>query len=894
MHRTQANGFWKISAAFAISLLMSGLTPLTEGEPAEADFVGPRSLQGVQISHATQAADFFPAFVPEVREYYINIYDHDFSYNGDISLELELEADTYVEHLFNVACTTKGLPITDIGQTKILTLATSDFASGCAPNPLDPWGSATLTLRLHSLADWQSMEPNTPYTEYVFHIIYRLGNDNWNFGFNELNDAGQWLGAPAFTSRRHWVQVPSSSAQTKSGFVFGGFIDRDTEEIYLPGEPLLMDRSFDVFINWIADEPSGSLTLEGTLYNFGDPQIEYLALDVGSRLDYEVEASGDYVIRLFDSTGSAISSYATNQNITISGIVGTPSGLPTNPFCSDPDPAVCNIFTLTLTIYSPSGSTSTTSTYKVLRRTNTNQVCVSYESINVALDVDSTTSCQLRQDWIIVDAGVPEDIVESNGNTFFLHKYTDISNSAGIPPQSFYPLFEDKTFVAIWEIDNATPAEITLFGNRFEVDVCLSQGPEPQVELCLQEIGGLSRLFRQYDETFYLELEFKPSNPLASSQSHTYPISFSMAAGSSGTWNLFSTCCDPNLDLSDEHELENSSAFVYQESDICAGSGCVRVFSAGADFISFTEELSIDFDFEILRIYPQDSTVYTMEFDLNGAVTGSQPASISGTASWVIAPEVDDYAKHGFMSMGWSELDNWTLFGNNNPEPIYGSSMVPLIEDLYLYNAWYDSCQVSFYASENGPPHHEFNQFHGYIDYFKYLSMPSPVDPNNRTFLGWGDSSTSSVPLDLEDLIFTQDTSFYAIWSPQVPQSNTAPPAVSSPVVVVSPNPIVESETPKQSSTSLKINRINGITYAEIGLPSKYAGRPSTFEVKRFINGKVRYYILSSRRSIAITNDQGEAISKIVFSFKLALKPTDTIRVKVEGIEVMKRKTSIL
>ncbi|MFM1784697.1 MAG: hypothetical protein RLZZ579_974 [Actinomycetota bacterium] len=901
MKLVQAYGLWKIGMATILSLLMSGLTPLTSVEPAEANFAGPRYLQGFQISHATQAADFFPAFGIEVREYYINIYDHDFSSNGDISLQLDLEADTYFEQILFVGCTTKALPTSDAGLTKTLALSTADFASGCAPDPLEPTGSATLTLRLHSLSDWQSAVPNTPYTEYVFHIIYRLGNDSWNFAFNELNDFGHYLGAPAISSRRQWVQVPTSSSQTKSGFVFGGFRDRDTEDIYLPGEPILLDRDFDAFINWIEDVPSGTLTLEGIPYNFGDPDIEYVALDVGSRLDYEVEGSGDYVIRLFDSTGSAISAFATNQNITISGIVGTPSGLPTNPFCSDPDPAVCNIFTLTLTIYSPSGTSSTTSTYKVLRRTNLNQVCAGYESINVVLDVASTTSCQLRQDWIIVDAGMPDDIVESNGHTFFLHKYTDISNSASIAPQSFYPLFEDTTFVAIWEIDNATPSEITLFGNRFQVDVCLSQGPNPQIELCLQEIGGGSRLFRQYDETFYLELEFIPSNPLASSQSHTYPISFSMAVGSSGTWNLFSVCCDPNLELSDERNLEDNPAFDYQASEICTDSGCARVFTAGAEFASFTEELFLDFDFEILRIYPQDSTVYTMEFDLHGAVTGSQPVSISATASWVIAPEVDDYEKPGFMSMGWSALDNWTLYGDNNAEPIYGGSMVPLIEDLYLYNAWYEAHVITFYAGQNAAPHHQFTQFRGFLDAYQYFLMPTPVDPQNRAFIGWGATQSSSVQVDFSDLILEQDTNFYAIWGPLANQvsNNPQPHVISNPAPVISPPPVVENPAPvveillpKPKTTSLKFNRINGISYVDIRLPYKYAGKPSTFEVKRFINGRVRYIVLSTRKSTVAQNEFGEARSRVLFSFKVVLKPTDTIRVKVAGVEVMNRKVS--
>jgi hypothetical protein len=80
---------------------------------------------------------------------------------------------------------------------------------------------------------------------------------------------------------------------------------------------------------------------------------------------------------------------------------------------------------------------------------------------------------------------------------------------------------------------------------------------------------------------------------------------------------------------------------------------------------------------------------------------------------------------------------------------------------------------------------------------------------------------------------------------------------------------------------------VNGLTQVNFGLPAKYVGKTATIEVKRWINNRVRYFVIDTSR-VQAAEAGGRA--SLTFDFKLMLKPTDVIRIKVGKVEVFKER----
>lgn len=910
MSKDWPKNLWNTAASLSATLLFTGLLPMSNLESAQANPLGPKYLTGVELSDPQDYANFFPAFSPEIRDYYINI-EYPYFATGDLELELSFEPDTRVMQIFSLSCIIEPLQTLELTQSRTITFEQSDFTSSCGGGSPAPEGTATLFLDLYSQSDIDNGLQYPPYSHYEFHFVYRqIGDLAYNYEFREIPDTGGY-GNIVVNGYRGWYVVPNSSPQSKAGYVFGGFIDQDTDQIYLPGQAVLLNRNISAVVNWIPDIPNGSLNLEGTTHSFGVSGTTYLALSARASLNYSVQSTGEYVISVANLAGQTISSYSSNQDLSVSGTVGTATSLPLSEPCPNSNPAVCNVYELSLTIYSPSGTDSTTDTYQIMRRTSQSQPCIEYES-NSFLD-GPISSCLDAQDWVQVDIGeldpnFTSTITTEYGN-YFLHKYQVSNSDEVLDPGAYYPVFQDTTFIADWEdSDRALPQSMTVFGNQLDIVEC----PDEELDFCLQEAGGQQRLiqpvFDAYanESQYFLDMEFLPTNPLASIESQSFPMSISMAAGSDGEWLISSECCEPGIEFQDLQLLEEDPAFAYQASEFCNFSSCAEIFSIYLNFASYSENYGSQFRLIVLRTYSSDTTIHTLEFNPNGSVTGSQPASISGTRSWVRIPEVTSFSKPGFRSVGWSSDEEWNPSGPN-PEA-YGGLMYPLMGSLQLYNAWLQHVSVRFYALDSSSPHHEFGQFIGSLDEGEFLNMPNPSDPQGRQFLGWADNPSSSETISPETLIFS-DTDFYAIWEPLTNSPSVAPivvtptsPPPSSPaptnpttqpgIPTSSPEVDEEISLPVQPKTTWKISRLKFVTYVAITLPAKYAGKVATFELKKIINGKVQYLTLSTRTTKSLVNPQGQPISGVLFSFRTPVNPTETIRIRVAGVEVMKRLAS--
>lgn len=145
------------------------------------------------------------------------------------------------------------------------------------------------------------------------------------------------------------------------------------------------------------------------------------------------------------------------------------------------------------------------------------------------------------------------------------------------------------------------------------------------------------------------------------------------------------------------------------------------------------------------------------------------------------------------------------------------------------------------------------------------------------------------------NLSFSADVDFYPVWgaipvapAPSSPTNNQSNNGSTTPRSSSSVSPVAtQSPTASSTSTSIGFKRVNGLTQVNFGLPAKYVGKAATIEVKRWINNRVRYFVIDISK-VQAPGAAGRAA--LTFDFKLKLKPTDVIRIKVGKVEVFKQR----
>lgn len=914
-------------ARLLVLALVTSLLTLQPAQPGHATHTQPYLINNLQVKdefgqNASDSAllEIFPEFHPNEFEYYMYIGNTDFNF---IDFELELPSNVYLDQTLQVTCTRSGLNAPSsypFPNPVDLRLSESMMVDSCGGS-FTPAGAATVTFKLYDLDDWQNLVPGlTPDSTYTINIIRKLGNDVMNFDFSIQDDNGAYSpNGPAIVSNRKWHRFPSGDGYSKSGFIFDGWKDQDTNQVYQPGNTFLMDRAFTVRVNWLEDVPDGTITIEGTTFDVGDEPVSFIAVDGASEefLSYSVNATGHYNVMMWTgydyiSSGAdpdSASAYFSSQDV---GLSGTPTELPYNLDCDTSGTGYfsCNVLILAVEIFSPSGADSELKIFAIMVRTaGQSEYCATFYNSDSPNNSEPIQNCSISQGWIQL-AGyktewdrddIPPDRrfleyfdwdAEQN---FYMLDYQVSSSAAPLPIATrYYPLFESEEFVGQWLLDEAPlPLSINLFGNVFTPELCDElnppQGEPPFQELCLVQTldGDISSsheiVHRAAAGNYYVALEFLPTDP-------TFPNSYSITADVTGAtaarltvegFEAFTIATDEAY----QDELtfgETGLEISAPGSENCLEGFCSSIYSVGLIVGSYTGDSYEEMNISVIRLQDNDTASHSISFDSNGG-TGTPPAAISGTRGWVSPPSTSGLAKVGFLPVGWS-VDP---VGTN---PWYSTNKIPLVESRTLYALWLDSRQVNFYKSaSDSQPYLSLEQLLGWFE----GSVPNPTS-SGQVFVGWSVTSDGSELVDLEQLFIVVNTNLYAVWSSSEAvnaNSNSGNQPVSTRPSTASNTPtdsVATTPETKPKRISFAIQRVNGRTLLKATVPAKYSNQNATIEVKRWSRGKVRYFVIGKTRSVLEATDS--VLAKLAFDFKLKLRPTDTFRIKVGPTQVIKAK----
>jgi len=549
-----------------------------------------------------------------------------------------------------------------------------------------------------------------------------------------------------------------------------------------------------------------------------------------------------------------------------------------------------NAFKLKIEVVSANLSSSVEKEYFLLRQTD-----FSDPQVSVVWAQNETEITQLDyQDWFAlpeVDDPYVEAIAPA-GTVFAGFSFTQggpIAFKAG----SFAPILSNTTFYPVW-VSKTLPTSLEIFGHHFQLAPCaldatetclilLNEGaPAQEYESSLSDADG-------YFVTLDLSEEFLLNDP---TDDHLQDIVLAYPSGTSSTATLGSV--DHRIDGYSEFAISiTGGSKAFEDSELCTNWGCHEALYVLLTSESAAQDWTGIVAF-VLDFHPDQT--YAVEYvdqDYNSLTP--QPVSVQQPLArgWLdFAPEAEPNIA-GYSFNGWSTFSSSTRY--------LRSLMFPVLQDETIFpwlrydiRVWSEGNQIDTITTDTSMFPNQ---------------LTTPTSSTGDAFLGWAltdggtpianpDTYTITGPGPVDVFAVFQDPSEPTPPVNPTPPNNqppvqgdsepfvapVAPPAASPPV-----NSPVEAEidlSPISTKTMTIVSFENGITTVESVIPAKYVNRPAFIEIRRVINGKVRFYRIGKAWTHYDRKRNDFSKAAMTFRFPLELKPNDIIRVKVRGVQV--------
>lgn len=827
--------------------------------------------------------ELFPAFDPNVYDYYLNLSQHDFA---PFTLSFAVPKSGEIQYHFEPFRSIGPLinEPTETEQTKSFVVTNEDIST--FESPRQDAQLAKLTVKAFS--DLPQNQGGSS-SEYVIHIArapslitnYRIDFDLGAEVVGSISSIGD--------DYLRYVTLPGPGNLEREGFGFAGWVDEDNAR-YNPGEVILLDRDLLLTPRWAGLDLT-YLSIEDSSWENLSPSQRWIKLPLEDRdpnlLSYSLVAPFSYRISLSTLDGELVSRYSNNQELTNQNLNATDENLST---CLTQNNCL-SVFTIQIESWATTVSAASTFSFHVMRPTQSGRVCLSVENMETPDSGVEEFNCASDPGWmraprldrqfqlsegdyhswrgfragdVRVVTGYRFDILDLNSTLYgYGHRI---------------PVFEDTTIQSVWTQDEqARPIGIDLFGELYDFEDCPNPDDDSEYVICMRNATNPQELiYPSMDEegpVYLLTQEFTETSWSAT-------LSANLEIG----YDLYVMGEDgESFDETDDgFNTVNFIGSNYSESYLCPVGNCGAIYSLnlyGNSTFGYND-LNI-----IIKILRRDSASPNIDYHFSMAGgTGLSTQSFTGQIGWVTPPNVDGVTKSGAVHRG-----EWTT---NRIDGWYGG-LLPVWYDGQTFSLdWLPAYEVRFRDHLTDGVIRRVNITHNQ-PYWSALNLPTASHPLGRALLGWTSISGSvEVTTFSTDLTFSSDVDFYPVWgdipispAPSAPngfQNNTGVTTPSS-----SPStspPATQSPTASGTSTSVSISRVNGMTEVAFALPAKYEGGKATFEVKRWINNRVRYFVIS-RASVQGPDASGRAV--LDFKFKLQLKPTDFIRIKVGKVTVL-------
>lgn len=894
------------------------------------------SLRGLTLSSDQPSQfQFFPAFDPAVTDYYLNIGNQDFS---AINVSAFAPLGGEVSRMYTQVewCDiTQGLNTS--GSTYSAVFDSSDLQNACSPNP-PPRDLVPLYIQVKSEYDLENnLEASKVYTIYIARALYSTG---WaSLTFEDFNSDTQGDDPATSNGPQRYIQFPGPGSLSRPGYEFVGWQPFDGGAEYSPGDIILLQAPLVVVPIWVLDNPSIYAFDFDDLSLGTSNTVSYEVLEAPnglSQIDYLIMSQGPYRLTLFDNAGQPVSWYSDHPSYSSDIQNATSTSIQAPLACAGPDMSNCPAtFSLELEYWDLALEESKSRSYQIAIATNSDEVCSYIYPFPEVADYGALDPCEAGADWLgYPDIGFYEEMIDSesisgvvevwddgeiyyrNGeDVYALIGYSLDPNDDGSglwQPGERRPIFGETELYSIWKRDVMPEiSDVTIFGKNYEVRDCnIGDEDDPYTSSCL--ISERNAVMQPYFTSdggwrYYLSQTF-------SSQVDPTTLTISFSHSAALDTRLFGMGADL-LENCEVYEQVEGSIFAttFDENELCdRGTFPAKLFIgvyAESTYGYFTRE----FGFDVVLAEPNAELGYS--FDPAGG-TGVSTLSGSVVGQWITAPSLENARRQGYRPWGWS-----IAWAGESLE-IRDGRPVPILFDNQVFSVvWETAYRVEFFDGFTDSP----ISFR-YVDWNEGNPAPAwsdnwyvPEDlthPQGYELLGWTVISGSDQAITFDGLTVNEDLNFYPVWdlpeptqsqqvqapSPSPSPNPTPTPVTQNPQPVVTP-PATVSPTPSTSSpvatssnsvspttsTSIGVVRVNGMTAVAVGLPAKYIGRTATIEVKRWINNRVRYFVLDTSRVQAPTAGQG-GNATLKFDFKLTLRPTDTIRIKVGRVEVLKKR----
>lgn len=929
MLRKDAKNFRSIAHGLLLSLLFT-LLPAPGVFAADPEASTDQNLQGINLSAGAEAV-LFPAFDPNIYEYYLSTTNPNFN-----SFDIQVMSPVSGSHsiFFFPGCAVQNLGQSSNGLTTSYTLRPADFVTFCT-NPPQANGAAAIEIRTKSEADVRDGIPDT--WEYKYRINLRRPLDVSPVvvtfdGISDEHDGGERVSSSGLA---RWVEIPPRGNMTKPEHRFAGWA-LDGGPTLLPGEVVYVDSTSVFSPRWVEEGIRVNVRIGTSLKGFsvfaeredGDYEVEYEKIladepaDFAS-LSFAARSTQPYRLTLINPDSTVVSRFSNHASMASGNLNATSTSLMAHPGCVEANSCPLT-FSLLVEAWSTDMHESFSISNQIMRPTSSEEVCLTINNWSSPSSGPSEPYCT-EPDWLLPWRLDGDDVIydEQYGLAVFLttqslsvrDKATFQEGGAeGFGENTPIPLNSDLNLYGQWLTSpRAALSRVTLFGVTYDVVDCTPPGQLDQLRSCLESTLGETTIriepFSSEEGDSFALVQDVSTSDLAISASWT-----------TGSASLFLTSLGSSLeDVSSSIKspvVGGTHAWTDLDPFLCPSGQCAAVY-----YVQINIEADFDFqslNFQILRQSPGETL--TVSFSLSGG-QGVFDTVQEVPRGWMSLPTVQGVAKAGFLPVGWRSPSIDEVFQFDTPVPIvFGGDHFDLVWEPAFTMKFMDgfsSSPITELLIPTSSPIWQPNLRH----------IPDAAHPLGYDFLGWTLTQSSSVPfvIDGTPIWLTSDFTFYPIWdlpapAPSTPQVVVSGPGSSAgnraPVVVVpvaTDSPTVSPSTGSSSasssqeatpanpatpstsavvatkSTTLALSRVNGRTRVSLGLPAKYAGGRATIEVKRWINNQVQYFVIG-RAPVGRPTSASLGNAKLNFQFRLALRPTDVVRVKVGKTTVVNRR----
>lgn len=831
--------------------------------------------------------ELFPAFDPNVHEYYLNLNQHNFL---PFTLSFTIPTNGSVQYQLDIA---NGIgPLinypSETNQTKSFVVTKEDIRTLFSSPRQDV---QLAQLNIFGFSEQTLEEGGSSSSNYVIHIARQPSTiTNFSIDFELGPDVtGSTLTIP--NSHMRYVTLPGPGNLEREGYGFDGWVDQNNSR-YNAGEVILLDQDLVLSPVWQSAELY-HLEIDGHEQDLDFPE-SWVSLPLGegdpNLVNYSIIAPFSYRLSLRTPEGQLVSRYSNNPALANQNLNATDQTLST---CVTQNNCL-SLFRVEIESWATTVSQAISYSFHVMRPTQMGEVCLSVENLETAVSGVERYTCESFPDWIRAPE-LEDDYGLQQGEYPVWQGYRagDVRVLTGfrtdvLDVQSHLygfnervPVFTDTTIQGVWVQDErAEPNEIILFGQRYEFVDCMSLDEEPREARCMANTANPSELFYPKDDgghvSYHLAQEFTETWWSATLSSNLFTEFEFGVLGRNGQ-DL------PLEDYGDNME-ELNIGMEYLDSDLCPVGNCGAIYNlylSGDSTFGFN---NLDMSFHILRRLSSSAQI-AYHFSMAGG-TGLSTQSFVGQVGWVTPPNVDGVTKSGAV-----HRDDWIV--STSHELLTYGSLVPIWFDGQVMSLeWLPAYEARFRDHATGGILSTV-YIRQQLNTWSVQNIPTASHPQGRPLLGWTSVSGSVVATTFSpELVITSDVDFYPVWgaipiapAPSAPNGFQNNPVVTTPSSSSTTSPAsTQSPTASSKSTAIAIGRVSGMTQVAFVLPAKYEGGKATFEVKRWINNRVRYFVISTA---VVRAPDGSGRAALNFNFKLQLKPSDFIRIKVGKVTVL-------